>query len=165
MRNFLLACVAALLFGCAGNPSAAFYGIPPGTPRADVTAKMGRPTAVVPLPDNGERLQYSLQPYGRYAYMVDLDSSGKVVRAGQVLTEANFQLIQPGTWTRADVEREFGPPAWTDRVASFPGTVMTYRWRDTANADMFYYIYVDSDNVVRRAHPGIEWINAPNDRN
>lgn len=165
MRNFLLACMAAFLFGCAGNPSAAFYGIPPGTPRADVLAKMGRPTAVVPLPNNGERLQYSLQPYGRYAYMVDLDSSGKVVRAGQVLTEANFQLIQPGTWTRADVEREFGPPAWVDRVASFAGIVMTYRWRDTANADMFYYIYVDSDNVVRRAHPGIEWINAPNDRN
>jgi hypothetical protein len=165
MRNFLLACMAAFLFGCAGNPSAAFYGIPPGMPRDDVIAKMGRPTAIIPLQNNGERLQYSSQPYGRYAYMVDLDSSGKVVRAGQVLTEANFQLIRPGVWTRTDVEREFGPPAWVDRVTSFAGSVMTYRWRDTANADMFYYIYVDSDNVVRRAHPGIEWNNAPNDRN
>lgn len=165
MRNFLLAAIAALLSGCAGNPSAAFYGMTAGTARQDVIARMGRPTGVVSLPQGGERLQYSLQPYGRYAYMVDLDAAGRVVNAGQVLTEAGFHRIQPGTWTRADVEREFGPAAWSDRVASFPGIVMTYRWRDTANTDMFYYIYVDPDNVVRRAHPGIEWINAPNDRN
>ncbi len=164
MRAFLLACIAASLSGCAGNPYNA-YSMAPGTPRAAVIARAGQPTAVIPLPGNGERLQYSLQPHGRDVYVVDLDSAGKVVRSGQILTEANFHRIQPGQWTRADVEREFGPPAWVDRVASFPGVVMTYRWRDTANTDMFYFVYVDVDNRVQRAHPGIEWINAPNDRN
>jgi hypothetical protein len=39
---------------------------------------------------------------------------------------------------------------------------MTYRWRDTANSPMFYWVYLDDRNVVQRAHPGMEFINAPN---
>jgi hypothetical protein len=163
MRNTLLACLTALLFGCAGAPFRGF-DIAPGATREAVLAQMGQPTRVLRLP-HGERLQYSLQPYGRSMWIVDLDAGGTVVRAAQMLTEASFHLIQPGTWTRADVERDFGPPAWTDRVASWNGPVMTYRWRDSVNTDMFYFVYLDPGNVVRRAHPGIEFINAPNDRN
>ncbi len=136
--------------------------MPPGTPRDVVIAQMGQPTRVVRLSNGQERMQYSLQPYGHYMWIVDLDASGKVVQAGQMLTEANFNTIQPGKWTRDDVERDFGPPAWTDRVASWNGTVMTYRWMDSVNTRMFYYIYLDPDNVVRRAHPGMEFINGPN---
>lgn len=162
MRQILFASLALLLAGCAANP---FNGsdIRPGTSRAEVVARMGPPTRVLPLP-GGERLQYSLQPFGRWMWAVDLDARGQVVQAGQMLTEANFNRIQPG-WTREQVERDFGPPAWTERVASWNGTVMTYRWRDIVNTDMFYFVYVDPGNVVRRAHPGIEFINAPNDRN
>jgi hypothetical protein len=96
---------------------------------------------------------------------VDLDATGKVVQAGQVLTPDNFYRIEPGKWTREDVEREFGRPAWIDRVSSWSGPIMTYRWRDTANSDMFYWVYLDERNVVRRAHPGMEFINGPNERN
>ena len=91
------------------------------------------------------------------------DAAGRVIRSRQVLTEAEFNRIEPGRWTRDDVEREFGPPAWTDRVASFAGGVMTYRWR-AGNENMFYYVYIDPQGVVRRAHPGMEFLNAPNDR-
>ena len=161
-RKLLLACLAALVSGCAANPFAA-SGIAPGTPRDAVLARMGPPQRVVRLPE-GERLQYSMQPVGQYAWMVDLDATGKVVQARQVLTEANFNRIVPGTWTRDDVEREFGPPAWVDGVASWHGPIMTYRWRDVQNSDMFYWIYLDERNVVQRAHPGMEFINAPNDR-
>jgi hypothetical protein len=111
----------------------------------------------------GERLQYSMQPFGHHAWMVDLDAAGRVVQARQVLTENNFHRIEPGKWTRDDVEREFGRPAWVDGVASWRGPIMTYRWRDLARADMFYWVYLDERNVVRRAHPGIEFFNAPND--
>ena len=69
-----------------------------------------RPTAVVPLPGGGERRQYSSQPIGQEAWMVDVDATGKVVREYQALTFDNFNRIQPG-WTVADVRREFGPPA------------------------------------------------------
>ena len=162
MRKLLLIALVALLAGCAGNPFTG-YDIARGTPRDAVIARMGPPYRVVRLPE-GERLQYSLQPYGQHAWMVDLDASGRVVQARQVLTEANFHRIQPG-WTREDVEREFGRPAWIDGVASWRGSVMTYRWRDVANSDMFYYVYLDEQGIVRRAHPGMEFINAPNDRN
>ena len=42
---------------------------------------------------------------------------------------------------------------------------MTYRWRDLQGSDMFYWVYLDERNVVQRAHPGMEFLNAPNDRN
>ena len=156
MRKFLFACLALLLAGCA-NPFHG-YNVQPGTSRDAVLAQMGRPTRVVRLP-TGERLQYSLQPFGQYAWMVDLDASGKVVRSRQVLNANEFNRIQPGTWTRDDVEREFGPPAMVDGVASWNGPIMTYRWND--GSDMFYFVYLDRGNVVRRAHPGMEFHNAP----
>ncbi|MES2999988.1 MAG: hypothetical protein V4787_04795 [Pseudomonadota bacterium] len=163
MRKLFCLFAVFWLVGCAGNPFGG-YDIAPGTPRDAVIARMGPPQRVVRI-DGGERLQYSLQPYGQFAWMVDLDASGKVVRARQVLTDTNFQRIEPGKWTRDDVEREFGRPAMIDAVASWDGPVMTYRWRDVQGSDMFYWVYLDRGGVVRRAHPGMEFINAPNDRN
>jgi hypothetical protein len=88
--------------------------------------------------------------------MVDLDAAGKVVRVEQALTETNLQRIEAG-WTRDDVLREFGPPAWVDRVSSWDGDIMNYRWRDRAYIDMWYWVYVDRAGIVRRAHPGVEY--------
>jgi len=160
MRVLAAAALVLALAGCA-HPFHA-VDVTPGTPREQVIARAGAPARVVPLPGGGQRLQYTLQPMGRHAFMVDLDATGRVVRSRQVLTAAEFQRIEPGRWTRDDVEREFGPPAWVDRVASWDGPVMTYRWTD--GSDMFYWIYLDRQGVVRRAHPGMEFVNAPNDR-
>lgn len=158
MRKLLVTIgMAATLVACATPFSG--YDVAPGTPRDAVLARMGRPTGVVPI-TGGERLQYSLQPFGQYAWMVDLDPSGKVVRARQVLNETDFNAIQPG-WTRVDVEREFGPPALMEGVASWNGPIMTYRWKDRVGTDMFYFVYLDAQGIVRRAHPGIEFRNAP----
>jgi hypothetical protein len=134
MRSIVLV-IALLLAGCASEP-----------------------TRVVPLPDGGKRLQYSLQPWGQEAWMVDVDPNGNVVRRWQALTIDNFNRIQPG-WTQADVEREFGPPARVDRVMSWNGPIWTYRWRDVANADMFYYVYFDQRGIVGRSHPAMELRN------
>jgi hypothetical protein len=157
MRKFISVLAALLVSACA-TPFNGF-DVQPGAARDAVIARMGPPTRIVPLPD-GERLQYSLQPFGQYAWMVDVDRAGKVVRARQVLTEQDFNRIQPG-WTRADVEREFGPPALVDGVSSWPGPVLTYRWKDRVGSDMFYFVYLDQQGIVRRAHPGMEFHNAP----
>ena len=125
---------------------------------------MGQPTRIVRLPNGAERLQYSLQPIGRYAWMVDMDAAGKVASSRQALTIDNFNRIEPGVWTRNDVEREFGPPAFVESVASWNGPILTYRWIDNQHSDMFFWVYLDGQNVVRRAHPGMEFVNAPNDR-
>jgi len=158
MRKLLLFFVTAFLAGCAGFGG---YGVPPGTPRDAVIAHMGQPTRVVPMP-TGERLQYGSQPFSRETWMVDLDAGGRVLQSRQVLTDGNFNRIEAGKWTRDDVEREFGRPAWIDSVSSWRGPVMTYRWRDTANSDMFYWVYLDERNIVQRSHPGMEFINGPN---
>ena len=158
MKTTLLgAALAVLLAACAGNAFNA-SGVQPGTARDAVIARLGQPTRVVPLA-GGERLQYSLQPFGQVAWMVDVDAGGRVVRSRQVLTAADFNRIELGTWNRGDVEREFGPPAMVDGVASWNGPIMTYRWND--GSDMFFYVYLDNANVVRRAHPGMEFHNAP----
>lgn len=147
--------------GCAGiallvalGGCALFTPLQAGMTQAQVVALRGQPTRVVPLAA-GTRLQYSLQPMGRQATMVDLDANGRVVQVRQVLNANDFARIEVGRWTRADVEREFGPPAFVDSVASWPHDIMTYRWFEIS--DMFYWVYLDANNRVQRVGQGIEY--------
>jgi hypothetical protein len=153
----LPALIVAALLGVACAAPLGGPVVAPGTSRDDVLARMGPPTRIVALPGGGQRLQYSTQPVGQQAWMVDLDAAGRVTGARQVLTERNFQRIVEGQWTRADVEREFGPPASVGRVGSWHGPIMTYRWRETGTGNMFYWVYLDPQGTVQRAHPGMEF--------
>ena len=144
-----LACAASLT-GCALTP------VQPGMSQADVLKLYGTPTRIVSL-NPGTRLQYSTEPAGQSVVMVDLDAAGKVVNVRQVMTPAEFSKIQPGQWTRGDVEREFGRPASVDRVASWTGDIMTYRWLSSNIYDMYFWVYLDGRNVVQRTGQGIEF--------
>lgn len=141
----------AVLFmaGCA------FTVVRPGMSREEVIAHYGTPSRVLPL-GAGTRLQYLTQPAGQTAVMVDLDAAGKVVAARQVLKLNEFSKIEPGKWTREDMEREFGRPATVDRVASWPGDIMTYRWID-GDASKYFWAYLDGRNVVQRTGQGMEF--------
>ena len=143
-----LAAVAILMAGCAFTP------VQPGMSREQVMASYGTPTRALPLA-TGTRLQYSRQPAGQSAVMVDLDAAGKVVAVREVMKRQEFLRIEPGKWTRDDVEREFGPPARVDRVASWSGDIMNYRWRDSLQ-DMYFWVYLDASNRVQRTGQGIE---------
>lgn len=144
---------ALLLSGCAVEQ------VLTGTPRAELLAKYGKPSREVPLP-SGSRLQYSFQPAGQQAVMVDLDAAGRVVSSRQVLQSAEFARIGINQWRRADVEREFGPSATIDRVANWPGDIMTYHWKD-ASQDMYFYVYLDSANIVQRTGQGMDFRKDP----
>jgi hypothetical protein len=144
---------ALLLSGCA------VVQVKPGTPRAEVLAQYGQPSREVPLA-NGTRLQYSYQPAGQQAVMVDLDAAGRVVSSRQVLQSAEFARIGINQWSRADVEREFGQSATIDRVSSWPGDIMTYHWKD-ASQDMYFYVYLDSANIVQRTGQGMDFRKEP----
>lgn len=133
--------------------------VTPGTPRADVLARYGQPMREVAIP-NGARLQYSYQPAGQQAVMVDLDAAGRVVSSRQVLQSTEFARIGINQWSRADVEREFGRSATIDRVANWPGDIMTYHWRD-ASQDMYFYVYLDSANIVQRTGQGMDFRRDP----
>lgn len=150
LQTVSAAALAALLAaGCASTS-----GVQPGMSREQVLASYGTPTRTVPL-KSGTRLQYSTQPKGQSAVMVDLDAGGKVVSARQVLNLQEFSKIEVGKWTREDVEREFGRPATVDRVGAWPGDIMTYRWLDL-DLDKLYWVYLDAGNVVQRTGQGIE---------
>ena len=137
------AALTALVTGCA-----IFTPVTPGMTREEAIAHAGRPSAIVPIP-SGTRLQYSRQPAGQSALMVDLDSRDRVVAVREMMQLAEFNKIQIDRWTRADVEREFGRPAKVDRVYSWTGDIMTYRWKD-GSTDMLYHVYLDPQQVVRR---------------
>ena len=77
------------------------------------------------------------------------------MQARQVLNARDFARIEVGKWTRQDVEREFGPPASVDRVASWPFEIMTYRWFDVI--DLFFWVYLDQNNLVQRTSQGMEY--------
>ena len=77
-------------------------------------------------------------------------------------TLRELSKIEPGAWTRADVEREFGPPARVDGVASWTGDILNYRWRDS-DLDMLFYVYLDANNRVQRIGQGMEFLIRMND--
>lgn len=132
----------------------AFAPVQPGMSSSQVMASHGEPTRVVTTA-SGTRLQYSQQPAGQSAVMVDLDAGGRVIAVREVMTLQEFSKIEPGKWTRADVEREFGPPARIDKVASWSGDIMNYRWRDSLQ-DMLFWVYLDAGQVVGRTGQGME---------
>ena len=152
IKLFLLASTALLLSACAVQQ------VQLGSSREEVISRYGKPSAIVVMPSGTTRLQYSLQPAGQSAVMVDLDAASRVVSAREVLNPAGFAQVEVGKWTRADAERAFGPPARVDRVYSWPGDIMNYRWRDV-NTDMFFWLYLDSEGIVQRVGQGIEHRN------
>ena len=149
-KTLILACAALWLAGCSVFP---INAVKPGMSQQEVVSTMGQPTASVQL-QQGTRLQYSGQPGGQYAFMVDIDATGRVASVRQVLTEKDFERIIPGKWTEADVLREFGRPALVTRVGSWNGDILTYRWYGMQ--DMFYWVYLDAGRVVQKAHAGVE---------
>lgn len=151
LRTIVYAAAAAVVLASAG---CAIQPIEPGAARSEVVSRYGKPTNVVALP-SGTRLQYSQQPLGRHVLMVDLDASGRVVSARDVMQPSEFARVVPGKWTRPDIEREFGPPAMVERVASWPGDVLTYRWSDI-NQDMLFSVYLDGNQVVERTGQTME---------
>ena len=144
ITGWLLTGVAALLAGCA-DPSR----VAVGTPAAEVLHSVGAPTGRYPLPDGGERLQYSSQPGGQTVVNVDVNANGQVARVEQALNEGVFgERIQTNVWTRADVLREYGAPAQIIQVHNFVGDIWVWRyiygttWR-------LLYISIDPSGVVR----------------
>ena len=145
----------ALVTGCA------VQSVQPGASRDEVVSRYGTPSRVVALV-SGTRLQYSRQPAGQSAVMVDLDAAGRVTSVREVLNLAGFSTLLVGQSTREDTERALGRPASVDRVGSWSGDIMTYRWRDH-DQDMLYWFYLDASQVVRRTAQGMEFPIRPND--
>jgi len=136
--------LAGLLAGCAAMPER----LAPGTPRADIERALGRPSAVVELPE-GTRLQYSRQPAGQQVFNVELDAQGRLRQVDQVMDPAWFARVEVDRWTHEDVLRLFGRPALIGRVALFDGDIWTYRYLE-ASWHRQFHVHLDPAGVVRK---------------
>ncbi|RYF64406.1 MAG: hypothetical protein EOO29_42405 [Comamonadaceae bacterium] len=119
----------------------------PGAARADVLARLGPPTATYALAA-GERWLYSELPAGFAAYNLDFDTTGRLVRNEQVLTQTRFENIPVGVWTQTDVQHTFGPPLRVERVTRFDGDIWTYRFRQNSDPRLAH-VHLDPQRVVR----------------
>ena len=138
--------LALLLAACASDPSRLALG----SSRAQALQQLGKPTATYPLPDGGERLQYSTEPYGYEVNNVDLNAAGKVVAVRSELAAPLVNNpIQIGKWREAEILRTYGKPFQVTRVDSFDGTI--WSWHIQQNyLPYLFYVYFDPTGVVVR---------------
>ena len=159
LKTALLPLLLALT-GCAGIAST-----PPGTPLAEVEAKFGKPTIACPLSNGGQRLVWSTQPMGQYAWGTRTTPDAKVGHIDQILTDEHFRVLDTGTWTAEQVLCEFGPPAERGMVGmpSVAQMVWSYRYRQEGVFYSLMYVYLGKDGKqVTRYHPGPDPLYDPN---
>lgn len=148
MRALVLALFSSFLVVLAG------CAVTPGMTRDEVLSARGKPTAERDRA-GVHRLQYSTQPMGQSVLMVDMDASGKVQQAREVMNLQAFSEIDlSGSTTRDDILWAFGRPAQVDHVMSWTGDIWAYRWRDIQ--DMWFWVYFDPQGVVRRTQQGMD---------
>jgi hypothetical protein len=144
-RLWIVAAVlVSALAGCVSEPTR----LPLGSTRDEALQRLGAPTATYPMPNGGERLQYSRAPMGYEISNIDVDASGRVVSVRQELFEGLFDsTIKPGVWRVDDVQRTYGRPYEITRVTSFEGNVWTWRFK-SHNTRRLLHIYIAPDGVV-----------------
>ena len=90
-------------------------------------------------------------------------AQGRTLRVEQALSESLFaQRIQPNHWTKADVLREYGPPAQIIGVHNFKGDIWVWRYAD-GPVWRLLYIDVDPGGTVRGYSVGDESLPDPPD--
>ena len=143
----LLVC-AALVSGCNTIGSVA-----PGTPVADVIKVHGKPDSTCKNTDGTERLVWTGQPYGQFAWGTNTTKDGKIIKIEQILTDPQFEILTIG-WTAKQVECQFGPPANMYGIAKGNEIVWAYRYKqyDVWPAMMYVYMGPKGDRVTR-FHP------------
>lgn len=151
-KGAALAFSIGLLAGCT-----TMADMPAGTPLHQVVAKYGQPNYSCPAANGGERMIWSMQPMGQYAWGTNVDSAGNTDSIQPLLTDEHFRLLASGVWTPEQVRCEFGPPANIDSVGlpSSSQIVWTYRYRQSHTWNSLMYVYFGSDgSKVTRFHPG-----------
>lgn len=121
-RALLVLAPLVLLAACAG-PQVMKVG--PGQTEAEMLSAMGAPSGRYPLPDGAQRVEYAKGPMGRVTFMFDVDSSGRVKTAEQVLTRQNFGKIRP-QMNKDEVQLILGRPG--ERQREFADKE-TWSWR------------------------------------
>lgn len=141
-----------LLAGCAN-----IAATPPGTPLPQVVAQFGAPTLQCINRDGQDRVIWSRQPYGQYAWGANLDAQGRVESIVPILTDEHFQILKQGTWSAEQIRCEFGPPAEIGPVGlpKVRQIVWSYRYKQDQVWNSLMYVFMGRDGQqVTKLHPG-----------
>ncbi|CAB3768504.1 hypothetical protein [Paraburkholderia humisilvae] len=143
---WLRTCATVLVISACAQPH---QQIPPGADEASVISRLGPPRETYDLPDGGRRLMWPTQPMGTTTTAVDIDASGNVVSARQVLQESEFNRAQVGTWPRHDVLINFGRPFQTSYFRRMQREVWSYRYQENNITNLLFNFYFDDQGVLR----------------
>ncbi len=145
----LAAASVAVLAGCAN-----YQSVKPGMSVAEAVQKLGKPTTTCTRDDGTQRLIWTMQPYGQYAWGTNTTKQGTVVEMQQLLTDAHFQVLANGKWTDQQVLCEFGEPANKYGIAKGNEIVWAYRYKQEGVwAEMVDVYRGQEGNLVSRFHP------------
>ena len=152
----VLGLFSAVLLGTLSG-CATMTDVKPGTAIAEVEKQFGRPTITCPLPDGGQRMIWSQQPSGQYAWATNVDNAGRVGPINQMLDDREFNRLSEGVWTPERVQCEFGPPENISKVGlpSDLKIVWSYRYRQYNTWYMLMYVFFGTDGKqVTQHYPG-----------
>lgn len=116
-----------------------------GNSREQVIAALGQPTNDLQT-SQGSVLMYSRGPFGKHTYFAYFSKDGRATYFEQVLSEKNFNRIQPGMhrdeviFTIGEAKDRFG-------LARERGYVWSYRY--VTPHCFWFQIEFSNDNVVR----------------
>jgi hypothetical protein len=136
-RRLRLAAAALLVAGCAALAPPDF---PPGTPMAEVEARMGKPPGVAKAPDGDTLWQF---PTGQRTYVVRFGADQRVRSIEQVMTLQQFAKIRPGL-TRDEVRALLGPPGQTTTFGRLNEEVWSYRYQASASDNRVFNVNFDT---------------------
>lgn len=135
----------ATLVGCT-----TMADIAPGTSLAEVERAYGKPTLTCDDTDGQQRVIWSQQPLGQYAWGADVDAQGNVGEVIQLLDDRVFNQVSQGRWDAQRVKCEFGPPAQSEIVGmpSVEKTVWGYRYMQYGTWHSIMNIFFDPKTML-----------------
>lgn len=144
-----LALLAAALAAACGTYRP--QEIKPGMTEAEAAALIGKPTGRYPGPDGQTRVEFAFGPYGRVTWMLDLDASGRVIDAKQVLNEWHFIWFQnhAAGHDTAWVRYQLGRPGEVLPLGWLGGQI--WAWRYPTNDCLWFVLTVNTDGTLRDA--------------
>jgi len=143
LRLASMAALAALVGACMTPPPT------PGQSRDEVLRTWGTPTARYDRAPGAQRLEYATGPYGRTTWMIDLDATGRVSSARQVMTEPflmDFQGRLPGMPSR-ELLFNLGTPGERRGGGRQGGEI--WSWRYETNDCLWFRVSIGDDQLVR----------------
>jgi SmpA/OmlA family protein len=159
-RLLTLFCAFLTTLGLPGCDRVALQELKPGLSTArEVKERMGPPNHEWHNEDGSVTWEFSRQPEGIECFMATIGPDQVLRGIEQVLTEANFERIQPGM-TRTDVLRRLGRPAKSEYFERKQEHVWSWLIdRRMPGQKVYFIVSFNDDGRVTKSGPFTEQYN------